>query len=147
MKRREDIYNLGNDYFQKTDVYFVTADADAEASAGVAGYKAYSDGLFHFTTQPVYELSGGVSALNKRIFNIPQEQWEPLEGLEVAKAEFLEKAREVTGDKYYKTLSARIQAAKTATAVLFVLQGTMFGGSNMDLAAGTRQSAYHRNRR
>lgn len=68
-------------------------------------------------------------------------------GLEVAKAEFLEKAHEVTGDKYYKTLSARIQAAKTATAVLFVLQGTMFGGSNMDLAAGTRQSAYHRNRR
>ena len=76
MKRREDIYNLGNDYFQKTDVYFVTADADAEASAGVAGYKAYSDGLFHFTTQPVYELSGGVSALNKRIFNyLPQSAW------------------------------------------------------------------------
>ena len=76
MKRREDIYNLGNDYFQKTDVYFVTADADAEASAKVAGYKAYSDGLFHFTTQPVYELSGGVSALNKRIFNyLPQSAW------------------------------------------------------------------------
>lgn len=68
-------------------------------------------------------------------------------GLEAAKAEFLEKAREVTGDKYYKTLTARIKAAKTATAVLFVLQGTMFGGSNMDLAAGTRRSAYHRNRR
>lgn len=68
-------------------------------------------------------------------------------GLEVAKAEFLEKAHEVTGDKYYKTLSARIKTAKTATAVLFVLQGAMFGGSNMDLAAGTRQSAYHRNRR
>lgn len=68
-------------------------------------------------------------------------------GLEAAKAEFLEKAREVTGDKYYKTLTARIKAAKNATAVLFVLQGTMFGGSNMDLAAGTRQSAYHRNRR
>lgn len=68
-------------------------------------------------------------------------------GLEAAKAEFLEKAREVTGDKYYKTLSTRIQAAKTANAVLFVLQGTMFGGSNMDLAAGTRQSAWHRNRR
>lgn len=67
-------------------------------------------------------------------------------GLDVAKAEFLEKAREVTGDKYYKTLSTRIQAAKNATAVLFVLQGAMFGGSNMDLAAGTRQSAYHRNR-
>lgn len=68
-------------------------------------------------------------------------------GLEAAKAEFLEKAREVTGDKYYKTLSTRIQAAKNATGVLFVLQGAMFGGSNMDLAAGTRQSAYHRNRR
>ena len=77
MKRREDIYNLGNDYFQKTDVYFVTADEAAEASAGVAGYKAYSDGLFHFTTQPVYELSGGASALNKRIFNIPQGEWTP----------------------------------------------------------------------
>ena len=84
MKRREDIYNLGNDYFQKTDVYFVTADDAAEASAKVAGYKAYSDGLFHFTTQPVYELSGGVSALNKRIFNIPQDKWEPLSGLEAS---------------------------------------------------------------
>ena len=76
MKRREDIYNLGNDYFQKTDVYFVTADKEAEEAAKVAGYKAYSDGLFHFTTQPVYELSGGVSALNKRIFNVlPQSAW------------------------------------------------------------------------
>ena len=68
-------------------------------------------------------------------------------GLEAAKAEFLEKAREVTGDKYYRTLSARIQTAKNATAVLFVLQGVMFGGSNMDFAAGTKQSAWHRNRR
>ena len=77
MKRREDIYNLGNDYFQKTDVYFVTADEDAAKSADIAGYKAYSDGLFHFTTQPVYELSGGVSALNKRIFNVlPQSGWD-----------------------------------------------------------------------
>ena len=75
MKRREDIYNLGNDYFQKTDVYFVTADDKAAEAADVAGYKAYSDGLFHFTTQPVYELSGGASALNKRIFNIPQSAW------------------------------------------------------------------------
>lgn len=76
MKRREDIYNLGNDYFQKTDVYFVTANSAAELSAGVAGYKAYSDGLYHFTTQPVYELSGGLSALNKRIFNVlPQSGW------------------------------------------------------------------------
>jgi hypothetical protein len=68
-------------------------------------------------------------------------------GLDAAKAEFLEKARKVTGDKYYKTLYSRIMGAKTPTAVLFVIQGTMFGGSNMDLAAGTRQSAYHRNRR
>ena len=76
MKRREDLYNLGNDYFQKVETYFVTADSAAEASAGVAGYKAYSDGLFHFTTQPVYELSGGASALNKRIFNVlPQDKW------------------------------------------------------------------------
>lgn len=76
MKRREDIYNLGNDYFQKTDVYFVTADEEAAKSADIADYKAYSDGLFHFTTQPVYELSGGVSALNKRIFNVlPQSGW------------------------------------------------------------------------
>ena len=68
-------------------------------------------------------------------------------GLDAAKAEFLEKARKVTGDKYYKTLYSRIIGAKNPTAVLFVIQGTMFGGSNMDLAAGTRQSAYHRNRR
>lgn len=76
MKRRETIYNLGNDYFQDTKVYFVTADEAAEQSAGVAGYKAYSDGLYHYTTQPVYELSGGASALNKRIFNVlPQSAW------------------------------------------------------------------------
>lgn len=84
MKRREDIYNLGNDYFQKTDVYFVTDDETAAKSADIAGYKAYSDGLFHFTTQPVYELSGGVSALNKRIFNVPQSEWKPLDGLEAS---------------------------------------------------------------
>ena len=76
MKRRETIYNLGNDYFQDTEVYFVTDDDKAAASAGIAGYKAYSDGLYHFTTQPVYELSGGASALNKRIFNVlPQSAW------------------------------------------------------------------------
>lgn len=84
MKRREDIYNLGNDYFQKADVYFVTADAEAAKSANIDGYKAYSDGLYHYTTQPAYELSGGVSALNKRIFNIPQDKWEPLNGLEAS---------------------------------------------------------------
>ena len=84
MKRREDIYNVGNDYFQKADVYFVTADAEAAKSADIAGYKAYSDGLYRYTTQPAYELSGGVSALNKRIFNIPQDKWEPLNGLEAS---------------------------------------------------------------
>ena len=78
MKRREDIYNLGNDYFQKADVYFVTDDAEAAKSAKIDGYKAYSDGLYHYTTQPAYELSGGVSALNKRIFNVlPQSTWAP----------------------------------------------------------------------
>lgn len=75
MKRRETIYNLGNDYFQDTKVYFVTNDEQAAASAKIDGYKAYSDGLYHYTTQPVYELSGGASALNKRIFNVPQEEW------------------------------------------------------------------------
>lgn len=77
MKRRETIYNLGNDYFQDTKVYFVTDDEQAAASAGIDTYKAYSDGLYHYTTQPVYELSGGASALNKRIFNVPQEKWQP----------------------------------------------------------------------
>ena len=78
MKRREDIYNLGNDYFQKTDVYFVTDNDEAAAKAGIPGFSAYSDGLYHFTTQPVYELSGGASALNKRIFNVlPQSGWKP----------------------------------------------------------------------
>lgn len=85
MKRREDIYNLGNDYFQKADVYFVTDDAEAAKSADIAGYKAYSDGLYHYTTQPAYELSGGVSALNKRIFNVlPQSTWAPAEGLKAS---------------------------------------------------------------
>jgi hypothetical protein len=38
--------------------------------------KAYSDGLYHYTIAPVYELSGGESALNKRIFNkLPQSGW------------------------------------------------------------------------
>lgn len=113
MKRREDIYNLGNDYFQKTDVYFVTADADAEASAGVAGYKAYSDGLFHFTTQPVYELSGGVSALNKRIFNIPQEQWEPLEGLEASAWSAINDASAVLSPDYATGIVVGLNGTET----------------------------------
>ena len=113
MKRREDIYNLGNDYFQKTDVYFVTADADAEASAKVAGYKAYSDGLFHFTTQPVYELSGGVSALNKRIFNIPQDEWKALEGLEASAWSAINDASAVLSPDYATGIVVGINGTDT----------------------------------
>jgi hypothetical protein len=77
MKRREDQYNAGNDYLQVTSAYFVTADDAAEAQSKVPGYKAYSDGLYHYTLKPVYELSGGVSALNKRVFNkLPQDKWQ-----------------------------------------------------------------------
>lgn len=73
MKRRETIYNLGNDYFQKTETYFRTTSAEVEAVSGKA--PIYSDGLYHYTQEPVYELSGGASALNKRIFNVPQSEW------------------------------------------------------------------------
>lgn len=67
MKRREDLYNLGNDYAQVTSAYFETE---------VEG--AYSDGLFHYTKKKVYELSGGADALNKRILNVlPQSAWAP----------------------------------------------------------------------
>lgn len=77
MKNRDNIYNVGNDYYQKLEQYFVTADEAAAEQAGISGFKAYSDGLYHFTTQPVYELSGGLSALNKRVFNkLPQSEWE-----------------------------------------------------------------------
>jgi hypothetical protein len=74
MKRREDIYNVGNDYFQKTSAYFLDTD-EKVTEKGLYG-KAYSDGLYHYTIAPVYELSGGESALNKRIFNkLPQSGW------------------------------------------------------------------------
>lgn len=73
MKRREDIYNLGNDYFQDTKTYFRTTSAEVEAVSGKS--PIYSDGLYHYTQEPVYELSGGASALNKRIFNVPQTTW------------------------------------------------------------------------
>ena len=78
MKRRNDIYNLGNDYNQEVSAYFLDTDTKVEGEEfnGKKLYgKAYSDGLFHYTTKPVYELSGGPSALNKRIFNIPQSEW------------------------------------------------------------------------
>lgn len=74
MKRREDIYNLGNDYFQKAEKYFRTTPEEVEAVSGKS--PVYSDGIYHYTQVPVYELSGGVSALNKRIFNVPQTAWD-----------------------------------------------------------------------
>ena len=71
MKRREDQYNAGNDYLQVTSAYFVTEDDKVPYG------KAYSDGLYHYTTAPVYELSGGKNALNKRVFTkLPQDKWE-----------------------------------------------------------------------
>ena len=74
MKRKNDIYNVGNDYKQEVSAYFLD-DADLPSSAYG---KAYSDGLFHYTKKPVYELSGGASALNKRVFNkLPQKDWTP----------------------------------------------------------------------
>lgn len=82
MKRREDIYNLGNDYFQKAEKYFRTTQAEVDDVSGKS--PVYSDGIYHYTQEPVYELSGGVSALNKRIFNVPQSEWQPLEGLEAS---------------------------------------------------------------
>lgn len=74
MKRREDIYNLGNDYAQVTSAYFVTAETAEDA--GVDPKKVYSDGIYHYAVKPVYELSGGEDALNKRILNkLPQSDW------------------------------------------------------------------------
>lgn len=74
MKRRNDLYNLGNDYAQTTSAYFVVEET-AE-SIGKEPYEVYSDGLYHYTVKPVYELSGGEDALNKRILNVlPQSGW------------------------------------------------------------------------
>lgn len=70
MKRKEDLYNLGNDYAQVTSAYFETTHVEGGVD------KAYSDGLFHYTIKPAYELSGGENALNKRILNVPQSDWE-----------------------------------------------------------------------
>jgi len=70
MKRKEDLYNLGNDYAQVTSAYFETTHVENGVD------KAYSDGLFHYTLKPAYELSGGENALNKRILNnLPQSAW------------------------------------------------------------------------
>ena len=74
MKRKNDIYNVGNDYFQKTEQYFRTTQGEVDEVSGKG--PVYSDGIFHYTQEPVYELSGGVSALNKRVFNkLPQSKW------------------------------------------------------------------------
>ena len=70
MKNRDNIYNVGNDYFQKVEDYFVTS-GDVSGKSPI-----YSDGLYHYTQKPVYELSGGEYALNKRVFNkLPQSDW------------------------------------------------------------------------
>jgi len=77
MKNRDNIYNVGNDYFQKVEDYFCTTQAEVDAVSGKA--PIYSDGLYHYTKEPVYELSGGESALNKRVFNkLPQSEWAPI---------------------------------------------------------------------
>lgn len=78
MNKRESLYNLGNDYPQTTSAYFEVDDKDVAEKLGVPGYKAYSDGLYHCTVKPAYELSGGEGALNKRIFNVPQTAWAPV---------------------------------------------------------------------
>lgn len=109
MKRREDIYNLGNDYFQKAEKYFRTTSAEVEAVSGKS--PVYSDGIYHYTQEPVYELSGGVSALNKRIFNIPQGEWKPLEGLEASAWSAINDASAVLSPDY-------------ATGVVIGLNGT-----------------------
>ena len=67
-------------------------------------------------------------------------------GLDETKAEILARARRVTGN-YYKTFALKILRAKTEDAVCAVLTSTMFGGQNLNMAAGTRQSALHRNGR
>lgn len=77
MKNRDNIYNVGNDYFQKVETYFRTTQDEVDAVSGKA--PIYSDGLYHYTQEPVYELSGGASALNKRVFNkLPQSAWAPV---------------------------------------------------------------------
>lgn len=73
--KKEDLYNLGNDYQQVEEVYFNTS------ATGVSGYY---DGMYHETMKPVYELSGGYDSLNKRIFNVPQSAWAPNESLDAA---------------------------------------------------------------
>ena len=74
MKRRNDIYNVGNDYNQEVSAYFCDTEDEVKK---VSGYGLpYSDGLYHYTKKPVYELSGGEDVLNKRVFNkLPQSSW------------------------------------------------------------------------
>jgi hypothetical protein len=83
MKRRNDLYNLGNDYNQEVSAYFL--DTDDKVKDKEFYGKAYSDGLYHYTQKPAYELSGGKDALNKRILNVlPQSAWTPNETLEAS---------------------------------------------------------------
>ena len=50
------------------------------------------------------------------------------------------------GDKYYNTFATRLRQAKSPTDALYKITNAMLAGENMDSAAGTRQSAYNRNR-
>ena len=50
------------------------------------------------------------------------------------------------GDKYYNTFATRLRQANSPTDALYKITNAMLAGENMDSAAGTRQSAYNRNR-
>lgn len=52
-----DLYQLGNDYMQEPSAYFDT--------------ESYKDGIYTSATAPISAASG----LNKRIFNVPQDEW------------------------------------------------------------------------
>lgn len=98
MKRRNDLYNLGNDYNQEVSAYFLDTNEKVEEK-GFYG-KAYSDGLFHYTVKPAYELSGGEDALNKRILNVPQSAWQPNPDVEASAFSALNDASAVLSPDY-----------------------------------------------
>lgn len=100
LNMRESLYNLGNDYFQESSAYFITKDEDLPEEAVSKGIKGYSDGLYHYTKKPVYELSGGPDALNKRIFNVPQSAWADPEFAGVSAFTAINAASAVFSDDY-----------------------------------------------
>ena len=50
------------------------------------------------------------------------------------------------GDRYYNIFATRLRQSKSSTDALYKITNAMLAGENMDSAAGTRQSAYNRNR-